>query len=259
VPQAAAATADIAKAAAEGGSPELARSTSMPEGAVMLKTASMRGVRDLTARVSQAREQMGDEELIQAASQVQAKLKMFSAYEEELTGRAGGVGVLEKLIAQLLDAGCPPFRTFALTTRMDAAKASIDSLTAAGLAYKGRLEAELERLNKQDDMRLAFAKRADALNRQLEEKIDELTEVSPCGCCPRRPCCCCLLLPAAATASLIPPPLVQVLVVDSIAEAEQQLTELANGQGALKALEAELDSLAEYANEMSRAKIFTNP
>jgi actinin alpha len=198
----------------------------MPEGAVMLKTASMRGVRDLTARVSQAREQMGDEELIQAASQVQAKLKMFSAYEEELTGRAGGVGVLEKLIAQLLDAGCPPFRTFALTTRMDAAKESIDSLTSAGLAYKGRLEAELERLNKQDDMRLAFAKRADALNRQLEEKIDELTEV---------------------------------LVVDSIAEAEQQLTELANGQGALKALEAELDSLAEYANEMSRAKIFTNP
>ena len=226
MPQAAAATADIAKAAAEGGSPELARSTSMPEGAVMLKTASMRGVRDLTARVSQAREQMGDEELIQAASQVQAKLKMFSAYEEELTGRAGGVGVLEKLIAQLLDAGCPPFRTFALTTRMDAAKESIDSLTSAGLAYKGRLEAELERLNKQDDMRLAFAKRADALNRQLEEKIDELTEV---------------------------------LVVDSIAEAEQQLTELANGQGALKALEAELDSLAEYANEMSRAKIFTNP
>ena len=44
-----------------------------------------------------------------------------------------------------------------------------------------------------------------------------------------------------------------------IAEAEQQLTELGNGQGALKALEAELDSLAEYANEMSRAKIFTNP
>ena len=192
----------------------------------MLKTASMRGVRDLTARVSQAREQMGDEELIQAASQVQAKLKMFSAYEEELTGRAGGVGVLEKLIAQLLDAGCPPFRTFALTTRMDAAKESIDSLTSAGLSYKGRLEAELERLNKQDDMRLAFAKRADALNRQLEEKIDELTEV---------------------------------LVVDSIAEAEQQITDLASGQGALKALEAELDSLAEYANEMSRAKIFTNP
>ena len=50
-----------------------------------------------------------------------------------------------------------------------------------------------------------------------------------------------------------------MLVVDSIAEAEQQLTELASGQGALKALEAELDSLAEYANEMSRAKIFTNP
>ena len=213
MPQAAAATADIAKAAAEGGSPELARSTSMPEGAVMLKTASMRGVRDLTARVSQAREQMGDEELIQAASQVQAKLKMFSAYEEELTGRAGGVGVLEKLIAQLLDAGCPPFRTFALTTRMDAAKASIDSLTSAGLAYKGRLEAELERLNKQDDMRLAFAKRADALNRQLEEKIDELTEVSPCccSCAPAAPA------PAAAPAaarcchrlslSPLPPPL----------------------------------------------------
>ena len=209
--QAAAATADIAKAAAEGRL-ELARSTSMPDGAVMLKTASMRGVRDLTARVSQAREQMGDEELIQAASQVQAKLKMFSAYEEELTGRAGGVGVLEKLIAQLLDAGCPPFRTFALTTRMDAAKASIDSLTSAGLAYKGRLEAELERLNKQDDMRLAFAKRADALNRQLEEKIDELTEVrllllsahaapaAACCCCP---CCGPLLLPRL---SLSPPP-----------------------------------------------------
>ena len=179
----------------------------------MLKTASMRGVRDLTARVSQAREQMGDEELIQAASQVQAKLKMFSAYEEELTGRAGGVGVLEKLIAQLLDAGCPPFRTFALTTRMDAAKESIDSLTSAGLAYKGRLEAELERLNKQDDMRLAFAKRADALNRQLEEKIDELTEVSLCCPCCRSPCCPpplppppLLLLPAAAaTASLSHP------------------------------------------------------
>ena len=60
---------------------------------------------------------------------------------------------------------------------------------------------------------------------------------------------------SALTAS----PSAQVLVVDSIAEAEQQLTELANGQGALKALEAELDSLAEYANEMSRAKIFTNP
>ena len=267
MPQAAAATADIAKAAAEGGSPELARSTSMPEGAVMLKTASMRGVRDLTARVSQAREQMGDEELIQAASQVQAKLKMFSAYEEELTGRAGGVGVLEKLIAQLLDAGCPPFRTFALTTRMDAAKESIDALTAAGLAYKGRLEAELERLNKQDDMRLAFAKRADALNRQLEEKIDELTEVrllllsahaapaAACCCCP---CCGPLLLPRLSLSPL-PPLCAQVLVVDSIAEAEQQLTELANGQGALKALEAELDSLAEYANEMSRAKIFTNP
>ena len=265
MPQAAAATADIAKAAAEGGSPELARSTSMPEGAVMLKTASMRGVRDLTARVSQAREQMGDEELIQAASQVQAKLKMFSAYEEELTGRAGGVGVLEKLIAQLLDAGCPPFRTFALTTRMDAAKESIDSLTSAGLAYKGRLEAELERLNKQDDMRLAFAKRADALNRQLEEKIDELTEVRPC--CSPAPL---LLLPPPPPPlllrpllPLLPPPhpslSAQVLVVDSIAEAEQQLTELANGQGALKALEAELDSLAEYANEMSRAKIFTNP
>ena len=276
MPQAAAATADIAKAAAEGGSPELARSTSMPEGAVMLKTASMRGVRDLTARVSQAREQMGDEELIQAASQVQAKLKMFSAYEEELNGRAGGVGVLEKLIAQLLDAGCPPFRTFALTTRMDAAKESIDSLTSAGLAYKGRLEAELERLNKQDDMRLAFAKRADALNRQLEEKIDELTEVSllllSAHAAPAAACCCCpccgplllpLLRPAAATPPLslspLPPLGLQVLVVDSIAEAEQQLTELANGQGALKALEAELDSLAEYANEMSRAKIFTNP
>ena len=71
-----------------------------------------------------------------------------------------------------------------------------------------------------------------------------------------------LLLPAAARCCdrlSHPSPSAQVLVVDSIAEAEQQLTELANGQGALKALEAELDSLAEYANEMSRAKIFTNP
>ena len=72
---------------------------------------------------------------------------------------------------------------------------------------------------------------------------------------PLRPCYCCHR--SSLTPSLSPS--AQVLVVDSIAEAEQQLTELANGQGALKALEAELDSLAEYANEMSRAKIFTNP
>ena len=125
-------------------------------------------------------------------AQLQQRIAQF--HQAEIQPLAGAPQrPAQAMIAQLLDAGCPPFRTFALTTRMDAAKESIDSLTSAGLAYKGRLEAELERLNKQDDMRLAFAKRADALNRQLEEKIDELTEVSPC-CCrapkrrfPRRP------------------------------------------------------------------------
>eukprot|EP00965_Chrysotila_dentata_P246622 6207271-Pleurochrysis_carterae.AAC.2 len=106
-----------------------------------------------------------DIDRVDSVSAVTAKINMFSAYTEELSGRKGVLPELQKLLERIIEAGCPPMRQFSLTNRMGVIDKRLNSIDAKGDEYLAALNDELARQNKMDEMRLSFAKRAEAINR----------------------------------------------------------------------------------------------
>jgi len=163
---------------------------------------------------------------LDSASKVQAKLNMFAAYEDELKGREGTVDKLNDLVAKAIDAGCPPFRQFSLQNRVVNIKDSLDVLKEAGDEYKEGLEVELQRQLRLEEMRVNFAKQAEALNRWIEESMDMLTEV---------------------------------LQATSVPEAEAELASLSSFDTELTSQQKAAEELGEFAQNMKDEGIVTNP
>uniref|UniRef100_A0A7S0LN62 Calmodulin n=1 Tax=Coccolithus braarudii TaxID=221442 RepID=A0A7S0LN62_9EUKA len=160
-----------------------------------------------------------------SVSDVQAKLNMFAAYEEEFAGRKGAVPELQKLLDKIIELGCPPMRQFSLQNKMGTIEERFASVEQQGVAYVGMLNEELARQQKMDEMRLTFAKRAEALNRWMEEALENLTEA---------------------------------FAHESVAEAEQQLGEFQAFEPALAEHEAEMSEMEAFAAEMSKMGIVKN-
>jgi actinin alpha len=163
---------------------------------------------------------------LDSASKVQAKLNMFAAYEDELKGREATIDKLSELVDKAVEAGCPPFRQFSLQNRVVNIKEMMDDLKEAGAAYKEGLEVELQRQLRLEEMRVNFAKQAEALNRWYEESMDMLTEV---------------------------------MQTDSVASAEAELSALATFTSESATKSKELLELAEFAQSMKDEGIVSNP
>ncbi|EOD36373.1 hypothetical protein EMIHUDRAFT_455078 [Emiliania huxleyi CCMP1516] len=58
----------------------------------------------------------------ESVADVQAKLNMLTAHNEELSGRQATVPELDKLLAKIGELGCPPMRQFSLTNRTSVIK-----------------------------------------------------------------------------------------------------------------------------------------
>jgi len=111
---------------------------------------------------------------LNSVSAVQAKINLLKAYEEEQAIRVTSLEQLQKLAEQLQGLGCPVQDK--IDKRCADVTESVEALAAAALAYKADLDECLAKHKSLDDKRLAFAKRAEALNRWLEEAIDTMTE-----------------------------------------------------------------------------------
>ena len=157
---------------------------------------------------------------------VQAKLNMLAAYEEELAGRRKTVPELDKLMDKIMELGCPPMRQFSLTNRTGVIKHRMKDLEDLGVEKEKVLREELERQQMMDNMRLEFAKKAEALHQSMEERIDVLTEI---------------------------------FVVDTVSEAEQQVAEIDGFRASLTEVSKELESVSSYAGEMNVMGIKKNP
>lgn len=164
---------------------------------------------------------------IDSVSAVQARINMHTAFQKELAGRLPALTKLESLSAQLREMGCAPSKLASQAERVGELRGKVAALETQGAEYKAALDDELRRQLQLDEMRLAFAERAEALRLWQEETIDTLGEV---------------------------------VVVDSVGEAEQQLGELQSGVGALLGEKrAELDALSGFAAQMAAAGITKNP
>jgi actinin alpha len=163
---------------------------------------------------------------LDSASKVQAKLNMFAAYEDELKGREGGIGKLSDIMQQAVEAGCPPFRQFSLQNRVVNITDSMEGLREAGGEYKEGLEVELQRQLRLEQMRVNFAKQAEALNRWIEESMDMLTEV---------------------------------LQADSVQSCEQEIASLATFSAEIATQQNSAQELAEFAQSMRDEGIVNNP
>jgi len=162
----------------------------------------------------------------ESVADVQAKLNMLTAHNEELSGRQATVPELDKLLAKIGELGCPPMRQFSLTNRTSVIKERIKDLEALGTESEQRLREEYAHQQKMDEMRLVFAKKAEALNRAMEERVDTFSEI---------------------------------FVVDTVAEAEQQVAEIDGYRESLESLQCDLDAIAAYAEEMGSMRISRNP
>lgn len=164
--------------------------------------------------------------MMDSVAAVQAKLNMLAAHDEELAGRRGVVPELDKLLKKIMELGCPPMRQFSLTNRTGAIKQRIQGLEELGSETEKLLREEHARQQKMDQMRLDFAKKAEALNQSMEERIDVLTEI---------------------------------FVVDTVAEAEQQVGEIDGFRETLAGLATELESISSFDDEMRGLGIQKNP
>jgi actinin alpha len=163
---------------------------------------------------------------LDSASKVQAKLNMFAAYEDELKGRETTIDKLTELVEKAVEAGCPPFRQFSLQNRVVNIKEQMDGLKEAGAEYKEGLEVELQRQLRLEEMRVNFAKQAEALNRWVEESMDVLTEV---------------------------------LQADSVAAAQTEMETLKTFELELTTKQKDALELAEFAQNMRDEGIVSNP
>ena len=200
-----------------------ARSASLQEGTGReASVPSLRSLRSMPSAVgadvqASARGQAMSEGKLDSIAAVQAKLNMHAAYEEELAGRKETVPALDKLIERIVAIGCPPSRKVALTARLERVSESLGGLSATSDAYVSSLKNELERQEKMEEMRVSFAKRAEAINRWMEEAHDQLTEI---------------------------------FAVETSADAEQYLEELDGYTAPIADKEGELGELGNFLGEM---------
>lgn len=164
--------------------------------------------------------------MLDSVAAVQAKLNMLAAHDEELAGRRGAVPELDRLMELIMELGCPPMRQFSLTNRTGAIKQRIQELEELGAQTEKLLREEHARQQKMDELRLEFAKKAEALYQSMEERIDVLTEI---------------------------------FVVDTVAEAEQQVGEIDGFRETLAGLATELDSISAFDDQMREMGIQKNP
>jgi len=164
---------------------------------------------------------------LDSVSAVQAKLNMFAAYEEELAGRKAAVPELDSLLQKITALGCPPMRQFSLSNRLGVVKERFGKIDELGARYEQLLREALAKQQSLDEMRVSFAKRAEALNRWMESRLDTLTEI---------------------------------IVVDSMSEADQQGAELdAFASGELPEQEAQLAALCSFQQDLIAGGALDNP
>uniref|UniRef100_A0A7S0JEU1 Calmodulin n=1 Tax=Calcidiscus leptoporus TaxID=127549 RepID=A0A7S0JEU1_9EUKA len=164
-------------------------------------------------------------EPIDSIAAVQARLNMFAAYEEELAGRKAALPEMKALIGRIIGLGCPPMRQFSLQNREGTITERFAGVEKQGAEYVEKLNEELIRQQKMDEMRLTFAKRAEALTRWMEASIAMLTEA---------------------------------FAHESIAEAEQQIAELNGFAPIMAEHDAELEQCATFGDEMTEMGITKN-
>ncbi len=151
--------------------PERSATPSLRSGAV-LRTRSAYDV--FSAAIAQHNARMR-EAALDSISAVMARLNLLKAYEEEQASRDESRRALGALYEELASIGCP--RQDLLAKRKDQIDSSFAALAEAAAAYRADLELVLAKQQKLDEDRLSFAKRAEALNRWLEETTDAMSEV----------------------------------------------------------------------------------
>jgi len=148
-------------------------STPTVRSASVLKTK--RSVILFADELAEQKIRQGEEVGLDSISAVQAKLNLLKAYEEEQSGRQLTLGNLQKVFEQLTEAGCPQIGDF--EKRKEDLSNALSSLSAAAAAYREDLQLVLKTHQDLDERRLAMAKRAEALNRWIEESTDAMSEV----------------------------------------------------------------------------------
>ena len=103
---------------------------------------------------------------LDSVSAVLAKTNLFKAYQEECSSRNASVDALKKLIEQINSYGCPTID--ALRIRLTGLEAGIAELAAASATYSSSLEECLAFHKTLEEMRLTFAKRAEALRERAD-------------------------------------------------------------------------------------------
>jgi len=111
---------------------------------------------------------------LDSVSAVLAKINLLKAYEEEQANRQLSLAALEELVSKLKALGCPVLDK--IEKRYADVSESFAGLSAAAAAYKADLDECLSKHKALDEKRLSFAKRAEALNRWVEEAVDAMTE-----------------------------------------------------------------------------------
>lgn len=161
---------------------------------------------------------------LSSVSAALARINLFKAYEEEQASRKLSLDALQKLVNQLDEMGCPTIDK--IRKRFSALHAAVEALAAAAATYRSDLEAVLEKHKALDEERLDFAKRAEGLNRWLEESHDMLSEV---------------------------------LAVDNVYEADAVRAELDGFKSELAGHKVEAARLSEFEQQMDERKMGHNP
>ena len=169
-----AAESEVAGAdAASAPAPALAATPSAATASI-LRGAS-RSTHNLFAHAMSQHTSRMKEAQLDSISAVMARLNLLKAYEEEQASRNESLRALGKLYDDLAAMGCP--RLDLLAKRREQIQSSFSALVEAVVAYRSDLEEVLRQQQQLDDQRLDFAKRAEALNRWLEEVTDAMSEV----------------------------------------------------------------------------------
>jgi len=198
----------------------------MKPGLVDLRSITKNSAEDLQELLLTTRGAAMSEGKLDSLSAVQAKLHMYEAYQQEFDGQKATLPQLDQRIEQILAAGCPPFRQFALADRTKRIKERFEKIEQMGAHYLQLLREELEKQQKMDEMRVKFAKQAEVLNRWMEGSIDMLTEF---------------------------------IEINSISEAELQLSEAIAFDADVSNNESELAQLGTFEQEMSEMGVLKNP
>ena len=136
------------------------------------RRASAKFAEELRSEVS--RQASGANMALDSVSAVLAKMNNFKAFEEEQANRGHSVSGVQVIIEELRTLHCPVIDK--IEKRFEDCSEGFEALTLAAAAYKADLEECLAKHKGLDEQRLAFARRAEALNRWAEEGIDGQNE-----------------------------------------------------------------------------------